>query len=123
MAFRAARGELPFGRNEACVLAACLNDEQMGEGWSDFFSLIMTHEPGDQGVDNRGIGNFADAQTISSKGIKTIVVDLFTKLVPWFFKDLRCYSHIFYSWTILLSRLFFVLASREFWFVVNSKFL
>ena len=28
--------------------SSCLsNEEQMGEGWSDFFSLVMTHQPND----------------------------------------------------------------------------
>jgi extracellular elastinolytic metalloproteinase len=51
--------------------AACLtNAEQMGEGWSDFFSLITTVEPGDQGSDARGIGTFALGQDTESIGIR-----------------------------------------------------
>ena len=31
--------------------AGCLgNSEQMGEGWSDWYGLVMTMEPGDAGV-------------------------------------------------------------------------
>jgi len=37
----------------------CLNNnEQMGEGWSDFFALVTTVEPGDVGTMGRGIGNY-----------------------------------------------------------------
>jgi extracellular elastinolytic metalloproteinase len=37
----------------------CLqNDEQMGEGWSDYFGLMLTIEPGDEGTDIRGIGTY-----------------------------------------------------------------
>ncbi|WNJ19183.1 T9SS-dependent M36 family metallopeptidase [Pontibacter sp. G13] len=51
--------------------AGCLsNEEQVGEGWSDFFSLIMTHEPGDQGATARGIGTFAFGQPITGGGIR-----------------------------------------------------
>ncbi|MBK8349474.1 MAG: M36 family metallopeptidase [Saprospiraceae bacterium] len=51
--------------------SSCLNnDEQMGEGWSDFFSLVMTHEAGDKGTDVRGIGTFAQAQPTSGGGIR-----------------------------------------------------
>ena len=51
--------------------SSCLgNDEQMGEGWSDFFTLIMTHEPGDLGTDPRGIGTFAAGQDVVGKGIR-----------------------------------------------------
>lgn len=51
--------------------SSCLNnDEQMGEGWSDFFALVMTHEDGDKGTDKRGIGTFAAAQQITGGGIR-----------------------------------------------------
>ncbi len=51
--------------------AGCLgNDEQMGEGWSDWCSLITTIEPGDQGTDARGIGTYSDGQPITGVGIR-----------------------------------------------------
>ncbi len=51
--------------------SGCLNnEEQMGEGWSDFFSLITTVEEGDQGTDARGIGNFASGETVNGNGIR-----------------------------------------------------
>ncbi|NND62559.1 MAG: T9SS type A sorting domain-containing protein [Flavobacteriaceae bacterium] len=38
----------------------CLNnDEQMGEGWSDYLGLIMTMQVGDTGADVRGLGHYA----------------------------------------------------------------
>jgi len=49
----------------------CLfNDEQMGEGWSDWFGLMVTMEPGDLGEDARGIGTFAVSQPITGGGIR-----------------------------------------------------
>jgi len=40
--------------------ASCLeNEEQMGEGWSDFFALVMTAQAGDQATDARAMGIFA----------------------------------------------------------------
>jgi uncharacterized repeat protein (TIGR01451 family) len=51
--------------------SACLrNVEQMGEGWSDFLSLVMTHEPGDQGSDKRGIGTYVRNQPTDGGGIR-----------------------------------------------------
>ncbi|MBT8229577.1 MAG: M36 family metallopeptidase, partial [Bacteroidia bacterium] len=44
--------------------------EQMGEGWSDFFALIATVEPGDEGTDSRGIGNYVQGSTVQSRGIR-----------------------------------------------------
>lgn len=49
----------------------CLNnEEQMGEGWSDYIALVMTMEPGDQGEDGRGIGTFAVSQPTNGVGIR-----------------------------------------------------
>ena len=47
-----------------------LNDEQMGEGWSDWFGLILTVEPGDAGTDARGIGTYAIAEGVDGGGIR-----------------------------------------------------
>ncbi|MFK8101342.1 MAG: T9SS-dependent M36 family metallopeptidase [Saprospiraceae bacterium] len=49
----------------------CLNNaEQMGEGWSDWFGMILTIEPGDVGSKIRGMGTFAAAQSITGNGIR-----------------------------------------------------
>jgi PKD repeat protein len=49
----------------------CLNNaEQMGEGWSDWFGLMMTMEPGDVGTDVRGIGTYAVFQPTNGTGIR-----------------------------------------------------
>lgn len=50
---------------------SCLsNAEQMGEGWSDYFGLIMTIEAGDTGPDIRGIGTYALDQPVTGPGIR-----------------------------------------------------
>ncbi|MCB0790461.1 MAG: M36 family metallopeptidase [Flavobacteriales bacterium] len=52
-------------------MVSCLNNsEQMGEGWSDLFGLVMTMETGDQGTDARGVGTFADGQPPNGPGIR-----------------------------------------------------
>jgi extracellular elastinolytic metalloproteinase len=39
--------------------SSCLNNnQQAGEGWSDFFGLVYTARPGDLGSDARGIGSY-----------------------------------------------------------------
>ena len=49
----------------------CLsNSEQMGEGWSDWFGLMLTMKPGDQPEDGRGIGTYAIGQTTTGLGIR-----------------------------------------------------
>lgn len=55
------------------LITDCLfNDEQMGEGWSDFFSLITTVEPGDAGTQSRGIGNYAINAGATGGGIRRL---------------------------------------------------
>lgn len=51
--------------------SSCLsNDDQMGEGWSDWFAMIITIEPGDTGGDRRGIGTYLTNQTTTGRGIR-----------------------------------------------------
>ncbi|MGV0833580.1 T9SS-dependent M36 family metallopeptidase [Empedobacter brevis] len=51
--------------------AGCLSNlEQMGEGWSDFFALMITQLPGDTGTTKRGIGTFATSQATDGSGIR-----------------------------------------------------
>ncbi len=50
---------------------SCLsNEEQMGEGWSDWFALMMTIEPGDTRNDKRPIGTYVLGQTPTGNGIR-----------------------------------------------------
>ena len=51
--------------------SSCLNSgEQMGEGWSDFMSLITTAKVGDSGGQKRGIGNYALRLPTDGAGIR-----------------------------------------------------
>jgi hypothetical protein len=58
---------LTGGASEADCL---MNDEQAGEGWSDFFALIMTTTPASTADQARGIGNFASNDTFDGNGIR-----------------------------------------------------
>jgi extracellular elastinolytic metalloproteinase len=50
---------------------SCLqNAEQMGEGWSDFFSIVMTWPPGQTRTTNRGVGTYALNQPTTGVGIR-----------------------------------------------------
>lgn len=51
--------------------SGCLqNSEQMGEGWSDFFGVILTMEPGDLGTDPRAVGTYLFGQGQGGSGIR-----------------------------------------------------
>ena len=51
--------------------SSCLqNTDQMGEGWSDWFALMMQLKPGDFGGAKRGIGTFVSSESTSGLGIR-----------------------------------------------------
>ncbi len=51
--------------------AGCLgNQEQMGEGWSDYFGMVMTIESGDAGPDSRGMGTWLFGEGPNGDGIR-----------------------------------------------------
>lgn len=51
--------------------ANCLqNAEQMGEGWSDFFGVLLTMQPGDVGTDARAVGTYLFNQGQGGGGIR-----------------------------------------------------
>ena len=47
------------------------NAEQMGEGWSDWFGLILQIKPGETGAEARGIGTYAINEAVDGGGIRT----------------------------------------------------
>jgi extracellular elastinolytic metalloproteinase len=53
------------------TVANCLNNsEQMGEGWSDWYGLMTSIDPNDQGADIRGIGTYVSGQSPMGNGIR-----------------------------------------------------
>lgn len=53
-------------------VTSCLNnDEQMGEGWSDYFGLMLTTPwASAQPADRRGVGNYLTRQNTGGQGIR-----------------------------------------------------
>ncbi|GAB4488549.1 MAG: T9SS-dependent M36 family metallopeptidase [Raineya sp.] len=51
--------------------ASCLgNAEQMGEGWSDYFGIVLTMKATDTPTQLRGVGTYVMGQTTSGNGIR-----------------------------------------------------
>ena len=51
--------------------SSCLqNPEQMGEGWSDWFALMLTMKPGDVGTSSRAIATFVINQDPTGDGLR-----------------------------------------------------
>lgn len=51
-------------------LSTSVSREQMGEGWSDFFALMLTNRPGDNASVARGMGTYAGGEKITGGGIR-----------------------------------------------------
>jgi len=53
------------------LTTSCLgNQEQMGEGWSDFIGLVLTTDPLDTSATARGIGTYVSFQSAIGNGIR-----------------------------------------------------
>ncbi len=57
------------GNGSSC-LSTANTKEQMGEGWSDFFALMLTNQPGANESVARGIGTYAISEPINGLGIR-----------------------------------------------------
>ncbi len=67
----------------------CLfNNEQGGEGWSDWLSLILTIESGDTGPDPRGIGTYALGEATNELGIRRYPYSTDMSVNPQTYADL-----------------------------------
>lgn len=71
----------------------CLwNDEQMGEGWSDYFGVALTMKPGDQGGDSRGVGTYAIGQGKAGVGIRSYPYSTDFDLNPFTYNHIKTQS-------------------------------
>ncbi len=59
---------LTGGANSNCLN----NDEQMGEGWSDFFSLVTTVKPGEDGTEPKHVGSYVWTRTADGTGVRRL---------------------------------------------------
>ncbi|MFL9833260.1 T9SS-dependent M36 family metallopeptidase [Chryseobacterium terrae] len=57
------------GNGYTCLLKSA-SKEQMGEGWSDFFALMLTNKPGDNANVPRSIGTYASGQSTTEAGFR-----------------------------------------------------
>ncbi|MEM1327550.1 MAG: M36 family metallopeptidase [Bacteroidota bacterium] len=73
--------------------AGCLGgSEQMGEGWSDYMSLITTVQMGDAGDKIRGIGTYARREPTDGKGIRNFPYSTDMVINPVTYDDIKSFS-------------------------------
>ena len=68
--------------------AGLSNAEQMGEGWSDLFSVAFTIEEGDTGEDPRGVGTYVLEQAPDGIGIRLYPYSRDINLSPYTYDDI-----------------------------------
>lgn len=59
------------GSGNGC-LSSSVSKEQMGEGWSDFFALMLTNKPNATAAVPRGIGTYVKGQANDGDGIRPL---------------------------------------------------
>lgn len=69
--------------------SACLtNEEQGGEGWSDFLALALTARPSDRGITARGVANYASRQpALTGSGIRNTAYSTDLSISPQTYDD------------------------------------
>lgn len=69
---------------------SCLSSsEQGGEGWSDFFGIILTAVPEDTASDPRGVGTYALNQPASGPGIRAFPYSASLAVNPQTYDDIK----------------------------------
>lgn len=70
--------------------SGCLqNTEQMGEGWSDFYGVVLTMEPGDLGTDGRAVGTYLFGQGAGGGGIRPFPYNTDIAANPQTYDDIK----------------------------------
>ena len=76
----------------ASIVTCLQNEEQMGEGWSDYFALMLTTDwatakPGD-GINKRPIATYSLAQPPDGTGVRIHPYSTDMAIDPWTYADL-----------------------------------
>ncbi len=104
----------------------CLfNDEGMGEGWSDFFTLIATAKPDQSGTQAKGIGTYSVRQGSQGSGIRRMPYSTDLKINNQTYKDIigtrpasattRVPHPVGEIWTAILWDLYWAMSNRYGW--------
>lgn len=73
--------------------SGCLgNQEQMGEGWSDYLGMVMTIETGDNSTDSRGVGTWLFGEGPAGGGIRPYPYSTDFGVNPSTYDDVKTFS-------------------------------
>ena len=82
---------LAGGRNNSSCLQ---NTDQMGEGWSDWFALMLQIKTGDVGASKRGIGTFVSMQPTDGVGIRDYPYSTDKTINPMTYAQTNKYQYV-----------------------------
>ncbi len=98
---------------------SCLgNAEQMGEGWSDWASLVVSVEPGDMGPDKRSVGTYALYQDPTGVGIRSYPYSTDMAINPHIFSDVAANPEVHALgeiWTSMVWDLYWAMVEKYGW--------
>jgi uncharacterized repeat protein (TIGR01451 family) len=94
--------------------ANCLgNQEQMGEGWSDFMALVMQAKKGDNGATPKGIGTYVINEKPEGYGIRRRRYSTDMNINEFTYKDIEAESHdLGEVWTTVLWDMYWALTDK-----------
>lgn len=73
--------------------SSCLgNQESAGEGWSDFFGLVLTHKSGDTRTTARGVGTYSINQPTFGTGIRVFPYTTDMAINPFTYDSIKTAS-------------------------------
>lgn len=97
----------------------CLNNaEQMGEGWSDYFSLVTTVPPNSDGSSGRGIGAYVREQGVEGNGIRRLPYSTSMEVNSHTYSDIVGSSGPYGTgevWTVTLWDLYWSMVEKYGW--------
>ena len=95
----------------------CLqNNEQMGEGWSDWFATWFTALPGDTPFKSRGMGNYVAYEAIDGPGIRTFPYNVSTAVNPQHYGNVGTATvphGVGAIWTAMLWDMYWLLVQKD----------
>ena len=101
----------------------CMGDngtsEHMGEGWSDFASLVTTVKPGDTGEMARGVGTFASREPSDGDGIRSYPYSTDMDINPLTYGDMAVTHQNMWDrgeiWVAMLWDMYWALSDKHGW--------
>ncbi|MFZ1678671.1 MAG: M36 family metallopeptidase [Saprospiraceae bacterium] len=90
----------------------------MGEGWSDFFALVTTANPGDTPTKKRGLGTYSIKENVDGKGIRTYAYSTDMAIDPHTYDDIITEAEVHgvgSVWTVMLWDLYWNFSDAYGW--------